>query len=51
MAKAGGVERVLLRYSGTENLLRILVEADDPEVAKIWADRLAEIAEQCISGS
>jgi phosphoglucosamine mutase len=47
-AKSDGVERVLLRYSGTESLLRILVEADDAEVAKKWATKLAEIAEESI---
>ncbi|HVN76582.1 MAG TPA: hypothetical protein VMT19_09720 [Thermoanaerobaculaceae bacterium] len=36
--------RVFVRYSGTEPLLRIMVEAADHEVARSTAERLAEIA-------
>jgi phosphoglucosamine mutase len=37
--------RVLVRASGTEPLLRIMVEARDAAQAKAWADRLAAAAE------
>jgi len=40
-AALGEGGRVLLRYSGTENLLRILVEGRDAAGIEVWADRLA----------
>lgn len=43
-ALQAGISRVLLRYSGTEPKLRILVEAPDQELASAWAQRLAECA-------
>ena len=41
LGKAG---RVLIRASGTEPLLRVMVEARDATVAKASAERLAEAA-------
>ncbi|BDV01129.1 phosphoglucosamine mutase [Thermodesulfomicrobium sp. WS] len=35
-----GRGRVLLRYSGTEPLLRVMVEADDPAVVEHWCQEL-----------
>jgi phosphoglucosamine mutase len=35
--------RILLRYSGTEPKLRILVEAADLAVAQLWCDRLVAV--------
>ena len=37
--------RVLVRPSGTEPLLRVMVEADDPAAVESWTRRLAELAE------
>ncbi len=37
--------RVLIRASGTEPLLRVMVEARDADVASHWAERLAGVAE------
>ena len=37
--------RVLVRPSGTEPLLRVMVEADDPEAVQSWTRRLAELAD------
>ena len=41
-AKLGSDGRILLRPSGTEQLVRVMVEAVDPEVARTTAERLAE---------
>jgi phosphoglucosamine mutase len=38
-----GVGRVLLRKSGTEPLVRVMVEADDAAQARAVAERLAAV--------
>jgi phosphoglucosamine mutase len=38
--------RVLLRASGTENLVRVMVEAADQGTAQSWADRIALLVER-----
>jgi phosphoglucosamine mutase len=38
-----GVGRVLLRASGTESLVRVMVEANDLELAKKVADSLVQL--------
>jgi phosphoglucosamine mutase len=43
-AELKGVGRVLVRYSGTEPKLRIMVEGPDPEVIRTIADRIARVA-------
>ncbi len=37
-----GIGRILIRPSGTEPLLRVMVEAQDNELAHFWANTLAE---------
>ncbi len=38
--------RVLLRASGTENLVRVMVEASDQGTAQSWADRIALLVQR-----
>jgi phosphoglucosamine mutase len=40
--KLGKLGRVLLRYSGTEPLIRLLIEGRDPDYIEAQADRIAE---------
>ena len=43
--------RVLVRASGTEPLLRVMVEAADPKAVDHWTQRLAEAAEQHLNAA
>ena len=36
-----GLGRVLVRFSGTEPLARVMVEGPDPAQVKTWAGRIA----------
>jgi phosphoglucosamine mutase len=45
-AELGDSGRVLLRPSGTEQLVRVMVEAESAEVAQAHADRLAEVVRE-----
>ena len=42
----GGTGRVLLRPSGTEPLVRVMVEAADADQARLVADRLAGVVKE-----
>ena len=44
-AAMDGCGRVLVRASGTEPLLRVMVEADDQKLVDHWASQLAREAE------
>jgi phosphoglucosamine mutase len=37
---------VLLRASGTEPLVRVMVEAQDAGTAQSWAERIARVVEK-----
>lgn len=37
----GGAGRVLVRFSGTEPLVRVMVEGPDPTKVQFWADKIA----------
>jgi phosphoglucosamine mutase len=41
-AALAGQGRVLVRYSGTEPLLRIMIEGDDQATVQAWAEEIAE---------
>lgn len=45
-AELHGSGRVLLRASGTEPLVRVMVEAADEGSAQSWADRIARVVEK-----
>jgi phosphoglucosamine mutase len=45
-AELGDSGRVLLRASGTENLVRVMVEASDEGTAHSWADRISRVVEK-----
>jgi phosphoglucosamine mutase len=45
-AELGESGRVLLRASGTEPLVRVMVEAADEGTAQSWADRIARVVEK-----
>jgi phosphoglucosamine mutase len=41
--------RVLLRPSGTEPLVRVMVEAEDPAITQLLAQELAEVVEKALA--
>ncbi|BCG46878.1 Phosphoglucosamine mutase [Citrifermentans bremense] len=48
--KLKGEGRVLIRYSGTEPLLRIMLEGSDEGDIRCWANDIASIVEQKLGG-
>jgi phosphoglucosamine mutase len=50
-AEMQGQGRVLVRASGTEPLLRVMVEAAEPQLVRRWADQLAAAAERHLNAA
>jgi phosphoglucosamine mutase len=49
-SRMGGRGRVVLRPSGTEPVVRVMVEGEDPEVVGIAAEEIAASVRQAVSG-
>jgi phosphoglucosamine mutase len=47
-AALDGRGRVLVRYSGTEPLLRVMIEGEDQASVQAWAEEIAEAARNAI---
>ncbi|MCL1881396.1 MAG: phosphoglucosamine mutase [Oscillospiraceae bacterium] len=43
-SEGGGKSRILVRESGTEPLLRVMLEGENQEQIEDWADRICEVA-------
>jgi phosphoglucosamine mutase len=49
-ADLNGRGRVLIRYSGTESMARIMVEGDDEDRVGAWAHELADVLQRALAG-
>ena len=45
-SRLAGNGRLLIRYSGTEPLLRIMIEGQDQREISAWADEIADAVRQ-----
>ncbi|MCL2036750.1 MAG: phosphoglucosamine mutase [Oscillospiraceae bacterium] len=48
-AAAGGNSRILVRESGTEPLLRVMLEGESQELVEEWADKICAVAKRELS--
>ena len=44
-----GSGRLLLRYSGTENLARVMIEGQDEETIRVQAEAMAQVIKENLS--
>ncbi len=51
MKELGGKGRILVRYSGTENLVRVMVEGEDAAMIRRIAEELRDVLKDEISGA
>ncbi|MCF8132536.1 MAG: phosphoglucosamine mutase, partial [Synechococcus sp. Tobar2m-G35] len=49
-AAMGADGRVLVRASGTEPLLRVMVEASSQDCVDHWTESLCAVADRCLNG-
>ena len=47
-AELGDEGRVLIRYSGTQPMCRVMVEGPDDEITKRLTTELAEVVKECL---
>jgi phosphoglucosamine mutase len=45
-ARLDGQGRLLVRYSGTEPLLRVMIEGQDPDEIRAWAQEIVDVVEE-----
>jgi phosphoglucosamine mutase len=44
-----GHGRVLVRYSGTEPLLRVMIEGEREDEIRVWAEQIARVVREELS--
>ena len=45
-ARLDGQGRLLVRYSGTEPLLRVMIEGQDPDAIRAWAQEIVDVVQE-----
>jgi phosphoglucosamine mutase len=50
-ARLDGQGRLLVRYSGTEPLLRVMIEGQDPDEINAWAQEIVDVVKEHLGGN